>query len=90
MVQSSKLTVGVQPPLAVSQDQFALEPFGQSIKTFYIIVSVNVAFIKGEKRILTLVTQPLGDTRCGSFGLFPNSLVQPRKYLCFKWGLTLL
>ncbi|CAJ1063068.1 protein PTHB1 [Xyrichtys novacula] len=28
VMQSSKLTVGVQPPLAVTQDQFVLEPMG--------------------------------------------------------------
>lgn len=29
VIQSSKLTVSVQPPLAVTQDQFVLEPMGK-------------------------------------------------------------
>ncbi|KAA8591941.1 hypothetical protein FQN60_017315, partial [Etheostoma spectabile] len=31
VVQSSKMTVGIQPPLAVTQEKFVLEPMGQSI-----------------------------------------------------------
>uniref|UniRef100_A0A7N9AXV9 Bardet-Biedl syndrome 9 n=1 Tax=Mastacembelus armatus TaxID=205130 RepID=A0A7N9AXV9_9TELE len=34
VLQSSKLTVSVQPPLAVTQDQFVLEPMGQSLTAF--------------------------------------------------------
>lgn len=34
VVHSSKLTIGVQPPLAVTQDQFVLEPIGQSTAPF--------------------------------------------------------
>ncbi|KAF7655635.1 hypothetical protein LDENG_00052930, partial [Lucifuga dentata] len=33
ILQSSKLTVGVQPPLAITQDQFVLEPMGISSST---------------------------------------------------------
>lgn len=38
VVQSSKLTVSIQPPLAVTQDQFVLEPMGQSISAFLILI----------------------------------------------------
>uniref|UniRef100_A0A3B4XHH5 Bardet-Biedl syndrome 9 n=1 Tax=Seriola lalandi dorsalis TaxID=1841481 RepID=A0A3B4XHH5_SERLL len=39
VMQASKMTVGVQPPLAVTQDQFALEPMGQSISDFLLNIS---------------------------------------------------
>lgn len=42
VVQSSKLTVGVQPPLAVTQDQFVLEPMGQSVTPVFVCVFVSV------------------------------------------------
>uniref|UniRef100_A0A8C5FPP6 Bardet-Biedl syndrome 9 n=1 Tax=Gadus morhua TaxID=8049 RepID=A0A8C5FPP6_GADMO len=32
VMQGSKLTISVRPPLAVSQDQFTLEPMGESIR----------------------------------------------------------
>ncbi|XP_053183635.1 protein PTHB1, partial [Scomber japonicus] len=44
VVQSSKLTVGVQPPLAVTQDQFVLEPMGVGSST---VVSFS-AFLNGR------------------------------------------
>ncbi|XP_035464587.1 protein PTHB1 isoform X2 [Scophthalmus maximus] len=44
VVQSSKLTVGVQPPLAVTQDQFVLEPMGVGSST----VVVFSAFLNGR------------------------------------------
>lgn len=42
VVQSSKLTISVQPPLAVSQDQFVLEPIGQSINVFHLCPCVSL------------------------------------------------
>ncbi|CAK6967824.1 protein PTHB1%2C partial [Scomber scombrus] len=44
IVQSSKLTVGVQPPLAVTQDQFVLEPMGVGSST---VVAFS-AFLNGR------------------------------------------
>ncbi|XP_074509075.1 protein PTHB1 isoform X1 [Sebastes fasciatus] len=44
VVQSSKLTVRVQPPLAVTQDQFALEPMGVGSST---VVAFS-AFLNGR------------------------------------------
>uniref|UniRef100_A0A7N8WR52 Bardet-Biedl syndrome 9 n=1 Tax=Mastacembelus armatus TaxID=205130 RepID=A0A7N8WR52_9TELE len=41
VLQSSKLTVSVQPPLAVTQDQFVLEPMGQSLTAFSCGVFLN-------------------------------------------------
>ena len=34
VVQASKLTVSIQPPLAVTQDQFVLEPMGECVAAF--------------------------------------------------------
>lgn len=36
VIQTSKLTVSIQPPLAVTQDQFILEPMGQSLHLLFI------------------------------------------------------
>ncbi|XP_026225869.1 protein PTHB1 [Anabas testudineus] len=44
VVQSSKLTISVQPPLAVSQDQFVLEPIGVGSST---VVAFS-AFLNGR------------------------------------------
>ncbi|XP_040900630.1 protein PTHB1 [Toxotes jaculatrix] len=44
VMQSSKLTVGVQPPLAVTQDQFVLEPMGVGSST---VVAFS-AFLNGR------------------------------------------
>ncbi|XP_047455587.1 protein PTHB1 isoform X2 [Mugil cephalus] len=44
VVQSSKLTIGVQPPLAVTQDQFVLEPMGVGSST---VVAFS-AFVNGR------------------------------------------
>uniref|UniRef100_A0AAQ5YPH2 Bardet-Biedl syndrome 9 n=1 Tax=Amphiprion ocellaris TaxID=80972 RepID=A0AAQ5YPH2_AMPOC len=44
VVQSSKLTIGVQPPLAVTQDQFVLEPMGVGSST---VVAFS-AFLNGR------------------------------------------
>uniref|UniRef100_A0A3Q3J5M0 Bardet-Biedl syndrome 9 n=1 Tax=Monopterus albus TaxID=43700 RepID=A0A3Q3J5M0_MONAL len=44
VVQSSKLTVGVQPPLAVTQDQFVLDPMGVGSST---VVAFS-AFLNGR------------------------------------------
>ncbi|XP_068585935.1 protein PTHB1 [Cebidichthys violaceus] len=44
VVQSSKLTVTIQPPLAVTQDQFALEPMGVGSST---VVAFS-AFLNGD------------------------------------------
>ncbi|XP_076593229.1 protein PTHB1 isoform X1 [Chaetodon auriga] len=44
VVQSSKLTVGIQPPLSVTQDQFVLEPMGVGSST---VVAFS-AFLNGR------------------------------------------
>ncbi|XP_023281238.1 protein PTHB1 [Seriola lalandi dorsalis] len=44
VMQASKMTVGVQPPLAVTQDQFALEPMGVGSST---VVEFS-AFLNGH------------------------------------------
>ncbi|XP_044065409.1 protein PTHB1 isoform X1 [Siniperca chuatsi] len=44
VVRSSKLTIGIQPPLAVTQDQFVLEPMGVGSST---VVAFS-AFLNGR------------------------------------------
>ncbi|KAM9309234.1 protein PTHB1 [Pholidichthys leucotaenia] len=44
VLQSSKMTIGVQPPLAVTQDQFVLEPMGVGSST---VVAFS-AFLDGQ------------------------------------------
>lgn len=44
VVQASKLTVSIQPPLAVTQDQFVLEPMGEFIAPFLSFVCYRPFF----------------------------------------------
>lgn len=46
VVQASKLTVSIQPPLAVTQDQFVLEPMGECIAPFLSFVYNRPFFFK--------------------------------------------
>lgn len=46
VVQASKLTVSIQPPLAVTQDQFVLEPMGECIAPFLSFVCYRPFFFK--------------------------------------------
>lgn len=58
VVQASKLTVSIQPPLAVTQDQFVLEPMGECIAPFLSFVYNLPFFVFISNRVTTAQTVP--------------------------------
>uniref|UniRef100_A0A3P8RVA6 Bardet-Biedl syndrome 9 n=1 Tax=Amphiprion percula TaxID=161767 RepID=A0A3P8RVA6_AMPPE len=67
VVQSSKLTIGVQPPLAVTQDQFVLEPMDFSILLYLLFSGVPRVLQSRFSLPLALVCVPSSPAKTTNF-----------------------